>query len=297
MRAASLLNTTPALGQEMPRELDWASVGYETDEGAPDATPAYCRIENGQVRVEITLANGEEAVARLGLDGAGAGLGDYFHLDFGCRVIVGTVGDASHVILGRLHDSECRMPDTVAGVSTGAAAAVPTNEGVVPAPAWRFTKLGPGQLLAIETQAGGDVLIHSAGTVEIKATAGVHLNGPVRLGVGPTTPPVGATVGPAGTTIPGTPAVPHIPLPRTPSIPVPAGIIFPYSGFQKGIVTADGDVQSHAAKDPFFWAWALLVSAFPPILAQLSAAGIPPPIALHSEHGGFNGPGSQHTAE
>jgi hypothetical protein len=299
MRAVSTQNLGGALQGDLPRSLLWGEVGQVDDFGVPDGTPAYVRIENGQVYVEITLDTGEHAQARLGLDGAGQGLGDYVHLEFGARVILGKVGDEDYVILGFMHDGTCRMPDAVAGVSTGAAAAVPGNEATIPAPAWRFMKLGAGQLLAIETQVGGDVLIHSAGSVELRTGVGgaIHLNGPVRLGVGPTTPPVGATVGSAGTVVPGVPAVPHVPLPRTPSIPVPYGAIVPYIGLQKGIVTADGDVQSHAAKDPFFWAFVAIVYSFPPILALCQAAGIQLPLALHSEHGGFTGPGSSHTAE
>lgn len=302
MRAVSIQNLAPAAQPDLPRTLAWAEVGHVDFEGlTPDSNPAFARIEDGQVYVEITLDNGEHEQARLGLDGAGEGIGDYISLEFGCRVIVGKVGDSCHVILGRLHDGTCRMPDSVAGVQTGAVAAVPGNEAVIPAPAWRFVKLGPGQLLAIETQAGGDVLIHSAGSVEIAAgvTGRIHLNGAVSLGVGPSTPPVGATVGPAGTTVDGVPAVPHVPVPKGLTPPAPPATVVPFVGFEDSIIRAKDRIQSHILVDPEFWAWIIGVHSFPLLLAWLAALPVPvvdPPIAIHSEHGGLGGNGSQHTA-
>lgn len=268
--------------------------------GLPEPSPAFVRIEAGQVLVEVTEEpSGDEIVARLGHDGAGAGVGDYIPLEFGCRVVIEYVGGnpQNAVIVARLHDEECHVPHDVAGVQTGAAGGM--GDAFVPAPMWRFIKMAPGQLLAIETQAGGDIVIHSAGSVEIAAgpAGAIHLSGRVALGESPVTPPVGATVGPAGTTIPGVPAVPHVPLPKIPSIPAPPATIVPFVGFDDSIVRAKDMVQSHIAVDPYFWGWLTVLHSFPLILAWASAAGFAvPPIAMHSEHSGLGGPGSQHTA-
>lgn len=189
------------------------------------------------------------------------------------------------------------MPHDVAGIQTGAQGGM--GDEFVPAPMWRFVKMPAGQLLAIETQTGGDIVIHSAGSVEIAAgpAGAIHLSGRVALGESPATPPVGATVGPAGTTIPGAPATPHVPLPKTPGIPAPPATIAPYVGFADGIIRAKDGVQSHIATDPYFWGWANVLHSFPLLLAWLTAGGFAaPPIAIHSEHSGLQGPGSQHTA-
>lgn len=280
--------------------LNWGKVGYiDALTTLPEPTPNFVRIENGQVLVECTVEpSGDKIVARLGLDGAGEGFGEYTPLTFGCRVVIefikGNPGNA--VITARVHDGNCRMPDDVAGVITGAVAS-PVRGVPAPAPMWKFIKLGIGQLLAIETQAGGDILMHSAGQVEIKCgdlpTDGIHLNGTTHLGAAPVTPPVGATSGPAGETIPGVPAVAFVPIPATPSTPAPPNTIAPYVGNADGIIRAKDGVQSTAAVDPAFWTWILAVHAHPLIGPII---GVPPPIALHSEHSGRNGPGSGHTA-
>lgn len=283
--------------------LSYGVVGHTDPETElPDTSPSFVRVEAGQVFVEVTEEpSGDELVARLGHDGAGAGCSDYLPLEFGCRVVLAYIGGnpQNAVIIARLHDTECHVPETVAGVSTGAAGGLTDEDVSVPAPAWRFVRLAPGQLLAVETQTGGDIVIHSAGSVEIAAgPAGrIHLNGPVSLGEGPLTAPVGATVGPNGTTLPGVPAVPHVPLPKVPGIPAPPLTIVPYIGFGDGVIRAKDGVQSHAATDPYYWTWLTIVHSFPLLLAWLSAAGISaPPISIHSEHSGLQGPGSPHTA-
>lgn len=281
--------------------LSYGVVGHvDNITGLPEPSPAFVRIEDGQVLVEVTVEpRGDEIVARLGHDGAGAGIGDYIPLEWGCHVVVEFVdgNPQNAVIVARLHNQECHVPHDVAGVQTGAAGGM--AETFVPAPMWRFVKMAAGQLLAIETQAGGDIVIHSAGSVEIAAgpSGAIHLSGRVALGESPVTPPVGATVGPAGTTIPGVPATPHVPLPKVPGIPAPPATIAPYVGFADGIVRAKDGVQSYIAVDPYFWGWLTAIHSFPLNLAWASAAGFPsPPIALHSEHSGLQGPGSQHTA-
>lgn len=282
--------------------VGYATVGHSDDlTTLPEPTPQFVRIEQGQILVECTLQpEGDQIIARVACPAAGQGAGWYTSLSFGCRVVVEYPRDnpQAAVITGRLYDSECVMPPVVAGVQTGAAAAVAPKVSV-PAPMWQFMKTGAGELLAIETGAGGDVLIHSGASVEINAALGlgtIHLNGRVALGEGPVSPPVGATAGPAGVTVPGVPAVPAVPVPATPSVPVTPNTIVPYIGLRDGIVRAKDMAQSHAGVDPAFWTWITAVHAHPIILAVLSAAGITPPIAVHSEHSGAAGPGSQHTA-
>lgn len=283
-----------AVSTPSPNYLAYAKVGHvDPTTGSPEPNPAFVRIESGQILVEVTLTpEGDELVARYGMDGAGDGVADYSCLTFGCRVIVEFVRGSTQnaVIVATLNDKNCPFPSDVCGVQTGAAAAE-APESFAPAPAWRFIKMGAGQLLAIETQGTGDILIHSAGSMHLKATTH-HLDGRVALGVPPTTPPVGGTVLPGGQTSPAVPAVPAVPVPATPSSPATPLTIVPYSGFQDGIVRAKDAVQSHAGVDPAFWAWIAAVAAHP-VIAPVAGPG---PIALHSEHGGRNGPGSQHTA-
>ena len=274
--------------------LCYGTVGHEDPIlGTPEPNPAFVRIEQSQVYVEVTLRpDGDQIVARYGMDGAGEGVGEYAALSFGCRVVVELIrgNPQNAVVRSTLNDANCSFPEDVAGVQTGAVGAVAPGSRV-PAPLWRFIKLAAGQLLAIETQTGGDILIHSAGVSHLKATTH-HLEGRVALGEVPITPPVGQTVGPAGTVVAGVPAVPAVPTPATPGTPAPPATIVPYAGFEDGIIRAKDDVQSHAAKDPAYWVWIAAVGAHPLIAAVAGA----PPTAMHSEHGGLNGPGSQHTA-
>ena len=244
--------------------------------------------------------DGDQIVARLGMPAAGIQSGAYFALAFGCRVVVEMVkgNPQNAVIVARLNDLQCGFPTTVAGVQTGAVGAVAPFVGV-PAPAWSFIALPLGQMLAIETGIGGDILIHSNASIELKALPGggaIHLNGRCALGEGPTTPPVGATVGPGGVDIPGVPAIPAIPIPAIPSIPAPPLTIVPYIGVNDGIIRSKDAVQSHVGVDPQFWTYMIGLFAHPLIGPVLAAAGIVLPIAVHSEHGGRNGLGSQHTA-
>jgi len=292
-----------ALSAPPKMSSSFATVGHVADEliGLPEPTPSFARLEQGQVFVEVTIQpEGDQVIARLGMPAAGVGAGWYMNLSFGCRVLLEYPRDnpTNATIVARLHDQECSFPTDVAGVQTGAAVAVAPKVGV-PAPMWQFMKTAAGELLAIETGPLGDILIHSGGSVEIKAApaiGAIHLNGRVAMGEGTLTPPVGATVGPAGVTIPGIPAVPSIPIPAVPNIPAPPKTIVPYIGLRDGVVRSKDRMQSHAAVDPDFWLWVTAVHAHPVILALLSAAGITPPLAVHSEHSGLGGPGSQHTA-
>ena len=286
--------------------LAYGLVGYEASEltpGVPDPTPAFVRIEQGQIWVEVTMMpGGDQIVARLGQPGAGAGSGWYIALEFGCRVVLELVGGdpQNAVIVSRLADSKCSMPTDVAGVQTGAVAANVPLVGV-PAPMWQFMKTPTGQLLAVETGPLGDVLLHAgAGAgIEMKADppSAIHLNGTTHLGSGFTTPPVGATVGPAGTQLPGVPGVVKVPIPPTPPPPAPPGPAIPYIGTERdGIIRAKDLHQSDVTIDPTFWAFISGVFAHPLIGPVLAAAGIVLPLAATSKASGLGGPGSRHTA-
>jgi hypothetical protein len=256
-------------------------VGYE------DPNPQYVRLENGQPWVEVRMEpEGDEIVARLAIPGAGTGAGQYFPLEFGCRVILDLPdGDPQRaVIVGRLWDETCHMPGEVAGVTTNADSA--RGETTAIAPAWSFQRLPNGQLLAIETGTGGDVLIHAGASMHLKcgSSGAVHIDGAVHLGVSPTTAPVGAQVGPAGETIPGVPAVPNVP------VPFVATSAPPYVGFEDGIIRAKDGVAANITTDPAFFVWVTAVSAG-------LVTPIPPgPLIPTSLACAFNGTGSKHTA-
>lgn len=289
-RPPPLLSPDPArmTGLSVPQKpsLDLATVGHSDPiTGLPEATPAWVRLEQGEALVEVTTANGDEIIARVDSGVV------YLALEYGCQVVLAYPdGDETMAtVVARCADMVRPIPPLVAGISTGAAGAV--AKGVhVPAPAWTFTRLPDGQLLAIETGPSGDIVVHGGG-VEIKAASTIHLNGRVALGVGPTTPPIGAIVAAAGTTIPGVPMVPAIDEPFAPGI-VPPQTIVPYVGTAHGILRAKDDIESSAARDPFYWTWLAAVGANP-LIAALAG---PPPVSLHSQVGGFGGAGCPHTA-
>lgn len=296
--SADIPNLAPAMSEPEPAALGYATVGHE------DENPAFARIEGSQVYIEITLRpEGEEIVARLGAPGAGPDQGWYAPLSIGCQVIVMLVdGDpADAVIIGRLWDRKCAIPTSVAGVQTGAAAAT-EPEVSVGAPCWHFLKTASGQMLGIETGANGDIVIHSAASVEIKSSdaGAIHLNGSVALGVGPTTPPTGCTVGPGNSEIAGVPMVKAIRLPKTPTVPLPPANIVPYpaTGFADGIIRAKDLTESHAGVDPAFWLFISALFAHPLIGPVLIAAGVAiPPVVMNAEHRlPIGGSPSNHTA-
>lgn len=286
-----------------PPQRTWISRGvvghYDALTGAPEPNPAYVRLEQGLVLVEVTLEPaGDQIVAELAIPDSAPGSGSYIGLAFGANVLVELINGnpANAVIIATLNNQASPLPPTVCNVQTGAAQANAPQVGI-PAPQWQFVKLPTGQLLAIETGPGGDVLIHAGASVEIaaSATGAIHLNGRVALGGVPVVPPVGATVGPAGSTIPGTPAIaqPFVPAPLAPVPAAPAPI--PFTGMPDSIIRAKDGVQSWAGVDVDFWVWITSVHAV--LAADLLVLGVTdPPIALHSEHSGRNGPGSKHTA-
>lgn len=282
--------------------LSYGLVGH-TDPvtGLPEPNPQYVRLEQGQVWVEVTMEpSGDQIVARLAMPDAGPQSGAYFGLKFGCRVILELIGGnpQNAVISGRCGDLECAFPADVCGVQTGAAGAVAPGVSV-PAPTWSFIKTEAGQLIALETGPGGDILIHApAGNVEIKAAVAAHIDAPqVHLGEGFTTPPVGGMVGPAGTEIPGVPGIPHVPIPATPPIPVPGPApAIPYIGLATSIIRAKDLYQSDISVDPIFWAFITGLYAHPLIGPILAAAGIVLPLSHASKASGAAGPGALHTA-
>lgn len=277
-----------------------ATVGYEDE-----PNPAYAFIDgDGEVLVEVTLKpDNEKTVVRLGHSGAGGDSGDYIAVEFGCQVIINWPqgdGDAGGVIVARLYDNPCPMPTSVAGVPTGAPGA-PFPGPAVPAPTWQFIKTRLGQLLAIETGVGGDILVHApAGNVEVKAAAAIHLDAPqVHLGESFTTPPVGGRAGPGGIDIPGVPAVPHIavptPQPPGPPVPGPAPAI-PFVGTPNSIMRAKDLMQGDITLDPIYWAFITAVYAHPVISAVLGPAGVLLPLSLAVKASSAAGPGAIHTA-
>lgn len=277
--------TTPLI----PSAVELATVGYLDDQtGLPEPTPAWVRWEQGEAVVEITTKDEDRITARVGIP--------QLTLRFGQQVLIVLVdGDPQMaVIVGALGDANVPAPSSVAGVPTGAAAA--TDKGVRPPGAtWHFLRLDDGQAFAIQTQAGGDVLIHAGASIHLRANpreGAVHLEGTVHLGVAPTTAPIGSEAGPSGEEIPGAPALPHVPVPYAPPSPQPpAGVA--YVGSADGIVRAHDLYQSGVAIDPTFWAWVIAVDA----VARAVNPALPPmPSNLYSAISGAGGLGSKHTA-
>lgn len=282
----------PARGRETSLgdgdQVFLATVGHD------DETPQFVRIEQGQPWVEIRIRpQGDEIMARVAVPAAGNGSGWHPTLSSGCRVlVVAPGGDLDEaVIVGQMWDDNCRMPDDVAGVSTGAVGKTGTASG--PAAMWQFIRTPDGQLLAIETGTNGDVLIHAGASVQIKSggQGAIHLDGSCHLGVSPVSGPTGATTGPDGSQVEGTPATAHVPTPHSAPAPVPPDGINPYTGpAQDAIVRAKELYQSHAGIDPNFWAKLTAIATNPliavgPILSMTSAV---------SSAGGNTG--SKHTA-
>lgn len=276
-------------------EVVGGTVGHSVD-GVPEPEP-YAWSAGGQIFIAVTLDTGDPVVASYGYDGAGAGAGSYNAVTFGSRCVVGLAGndDGNYVFLRSLGDLPRAMPAEVGGVATGVTAA--PWPATAPAPAWHFTKLAPGRLLAVETGLGGDIVIHSGGNVVIKTTtAGMrtHIDGPVSLGAGPTTPPTGAVAGPGGADVPGVTAVPHVPLPLTPldypPKPSPVAPLPPLAGWATSVVTAKTKIYSDPTTDPWLWAYLIAVYSHPAILPLMLAIGMPPPASMWARFGGAPSP-------
>lgn len=254
--------------------------------GHNESSPEYVRIENNQPYVEVRIVpEGDEVIARLALGAAGEDAGAYMSITYGCRVLLAMPdGDPNNsIIIGRLHDDVCPMPDNVAGVSTGVV------DGKGPAPAWQFIKTPDGQLLAIETGEGADIIIHTDSSFLAKSSNGFHFEGPCYLGYGPSSPPVGGTVGEDGDDTPSTPAIPHIPTPYTQNPPPSPGHV-PYAGNAEGIIRAKDLFQFSEVSDPIGYAQFIAPYIHPII-------NVPPPVSMvSSARNSPTGTGSKHTA-
>ena len=293
-RRTPLISGDPAKSQRtnaplIPNQVALGTVGFLEDQtDLPEQTPGFIRWEQGEAIVEVTLTPGDQILARIGLP--------HMSLEHDQQVVlVFPDGDPTMgVIVGSMSDLTFPAPPSVAGVSTGAAFA--EEKGVpIPAATWHFIRLEPGRVMAIQTGSGGDVLIHSGASMELKVNPGtgvVHLNGAVYLGVGPTTPPIGSTTAPGGEEIPGVPMVPHIPVPFVPAPPVGPATT-PYVGLSDGLVRARDAHETNIAVDPTFWTWIVGADG---ILRGLLPALAPLPTNLTSVISGAGGPGSKHIA-
>lgn len=249
--------------------------------GHTDDTPSYVRIEGGDVFVEVTLTPaGDEVVARLDMSAVDGG-GIYMPLSYGQRVVLAMPGGTGEdpVLIGRMNDSSWPFPSSVAGVSTGG-----TN-----GPMFAFYKTQDGQLLAIQTGDGGDVLIHSGASAQVQVDPGeqILLTGQTHIGADFTAPPTGSVVGKNGTVTAGVAGTAFVPLPNTnTTIPPPADVNIPPVPLPAdGIFRIKDTVQSNITIDAAFWAWVIAVSAATAIASV--------PTTLTSQPAS----GSKHTAD
>lgn len=244
--------------------------------GHVDATPAYARIEAGEILVEVTLQpSGDEIVARLECGAGGDGQGFYMPLCYGSRVIVGMPGGSGSepVIIGRCSDGAWPFPSKVADVTASGTPVGPTAKA---APMIAFLRTQDGHLLAIESGDGGDITIHSGASVRVKVNGGeqILLAGRTHIGRDFTAQPVAATAGPNGEQLPGTQGTAHVPVPNVPtpyaSAPLPPLVTAP----GEGIVRAKDQVSSDAQVDPAFWTWVILMTnAVTVMAAAFNVAG------------------------
>ncbi len=251
--------------------------------GHIDQNPAFTRVENGKILVEVTLhPGGEEIVAELGMEGQGAGYAFYIPLCIGCRVLIEyPQGEEDPVVTKRLTDREFPFPATVAGIST-VGNDVDAALGSTTAPQFAFLQVPDGTILAIETGPEGDIAIASGSNIQMSVSGGqaIHLAGRTHIGNGWQTPPTGATTGAGGEIEDGDASVAHSPTPRVPApygatpIPVPPGLP------ADGIVRAKDRIQTTFAVDPTFWTWLRGVDT----AIRGLVPGIPPlPTAMGSE--------------
>ena len=258
----------------MPR--NWLSYGVV---GHSQGTPAYARVEDGDVLVEVTLVpSGEEVVCRLDT-GSMDGGGFYLPLAFGQRVVVavpyGRSGDL--VIVGRVSDATWPFPEEVGGLDVSGRQA----------PMLAFLKTADGQVLVLETGEGGDLLVRSGSHVKVEARPGAQVIVKGRTHIGASVDfeqqPEPATVGQDGAVDVGEPAQGYAPAPNTnPTTPPPTD---PNTGLPlpaDGVVRIKDRVQSNNAIDATFWAWVAAVQAslsavIAAVNAQHNLALTPPP--------------------
>lgn len=278
------MTTNTAYSRSHPRSLDFSRVREQTADapanylsygtvGHYDATPAYARIDDGDVLVEVTLVpGGDEVVARLDFDAVDGG-GSYFPLSYGQRVLVGFPNgeNGDPVILGRCSDKSWPFPEAVAGVDT-------STDNVV-APCFVFIKTQDGQLLAIETGDGADIVVHSGASVQLKSQASSAVLVTGRTHIGSTadwetgSEPAGATVSASGFVTPGTPGTvaAAVTLPNTnTTIPPPLNPFNPLLPLPAdGVLRVKDRMQSNVTIDAEFWAWVIAMHA---TLAVIGAA-------------------------
>jgi len=252
--------------------------------GHTDSTPAYVRVEEGDVLIEVTLTpSGDEVVARLDTSAMSQGA-LYLPLSYGQRVVLlypnGKNGDP--LLIGRCSDASWPFPEEVAGVATAAEQR---------APMFAFLKTGDGQLLAIETGAGGDVLIHSGASAQMKVSPGeqilmtgrTHLGSSADFGSAPT----GSKVAENGFVEDGEEAGNYNPLPNTRGRPADGTTLVPPTPIvipppltdtnarpypQDGIVRFKDQLGSNVFVDPDFWAWL--------VAAATALAALPVPVTV-----------------
>lgn len=257
--------------------ISYATVGHM------DLSPAYARLEGSRVLVEVTLMPaGDEIMAVLPVAEGTM----YSGLQYGQHVLVGMPGGTGQdaTILCAVSDESWPFPSSVAGVE------VPPEVPNTPvgAPIWSFVRTAAGQLLAIETGEGADLVIHSGGSVRLGCVPGEQLllSGRTHIGQDFTSPPVGAQAGPGGEVVPGTQGSPYVPVPYVPvpAVPAPALPAEPFVGPEDGIVRAKDLVQIDALTDPGFWRWVVAVSAAPQVAAAMALTGVLVPLSATAQH-------------
>lgn len=295
--------------------LSFGTVGHYDD------TPAFVRVEDGDVLVEVTLApSGDEIVARLDLDTMDGGC-VFYPLSYGQRVVVGfpNAKQGDPVILSRLSDASWPFPDEVAGISTD-----PDPSPTRSAPAFAFIKTSDGQLLAIETGDGGDIVIHSGASTQVRVepASQILLTGRTHMGSEAefSEPPVGPQITNNGFTEDGTQAQPYTPSDNTNAVVPPATYVNPAAPGGVSLLPADGlmrlkdTVQSNASVDFEYWnnvrytfvyleALTAFLDLIPPLgawsaalNAALLSAGITPPLTPPTTVDSIGRTSSQNTA-
>lgn len=152
-------------------------------------------------------------------------------------------------------------PDSVCGVMTGAELASDIDTDAPPAapvPLWTWTTTGEGRLWALQTGAGGDVLIHSGAGMEVVADV-VQIRGKVVIGSGMLTPPVGRMAGVEdvdGGEVPGVPGV------SQPQNVIQTGTVPPYVGDQDSVVRVVDRYQVSAGTDQAFMSWLVSLGVY-----------------------------------
>lgn len=219
-----------------------------------DGDEEWARVEGRKAYVEVRLESG-------GSSGnftiAECPISVLDQLGVGSVVLLVLVnGDPSHsYIVGLVHVLDDGLPDEVAGIETGAAAAAEIDvedPPIAPLPLMRWIKTDEGRHLALETGAGGDLVMHAAASVELKAGSAVHMPAVVHVGRALVTRPRARMSGAPSQQdgeVPGAPGEAYQPPQYThPTSPA-------YQGPADAVVRAKDAYQSVAAVDGTFWTW------------------------------------------